>query len=109
MEAIYRSTAQESAPAMDSATTKKSSQVILWSQGRTACHLLEKMLFSKQPNAKILWHPFLAAREQQVPLLSEESIAAGIPHESRAKHDEQQKIAIEKWQAALDEAQAKVP
>ncbi|CAK1359283.1 unnamed protein product [Cercospora beticola] len=84
---------------------KKPTQVLLWSQGRTACHLLERMLFSKQPNAKMLWHPFLQGRRTQVPLFPEDSIARGIPEETRGEYHEAVHNGIQEWEKALEEAE----
>ncbi|WPA98071.1 uncharacterized protein RHO25_002682 [Cercospora beticola] len=84
---------------------KKPTQVLLWSQGRTACHLLERMLFSKQPNAKMLWHPFLQGRRTQVPLFPEDSIARGIPEETRGEYHEAVHAGIKEWEKALEEAE----
>ncbi|GIZ38053.1 hypothetical protein CKM354_000147900 [Cercospora kikuchii] len=84
---------------------KKPTQVLLWSQGRTACHLLERMLFSKQPNSKMLWHPFLQGRRTQVPLFTEDSIAKGIPEETRGEYYQAIEDGIKAWEVALAEAE----
>lgn len=87
---------------------KKPTQVLLWSQGRTACHLLERMLFSKQPNSKMLWHPFLQGRRTQVPLFTEDSIAKGIPEETRGEYYQAIEDGIKAWEVALAEAEKEV-
>ncbi|GAM91329.1 hypothetical protein ANO11243_093780 [Dothideomycetidae sp. 11243] len=82
------------------------SQVLLLSQPRTACHLLERVL-SKQPNVKYLNHPLVAARPAQVAMLSDESVANDIPQKLRDAHADLVNEAMKTWEAALKEANDK--
>lgn len=81
-------------------------QVILWSQGRTGCHLLERML-SKQPNTTYLWHPYANARFQVAPLVKEAADTGIIPSDMRGGYLEAIEQGNASWSAALKEAEAR--
>ncbi|KAF2158844.1 hypothetical protein M409DRAFT_61347 [Zasmidium cellare ATCC 36951] len=87
-------------------STTRPSQIIFFSHPRAACHLLERML-SKQPGVQVLWHPYAITRPAQIPLFTEESIAAGIPEESRKPYLEAVEQGNEAWEKALSGAKAK--
>lgn len=83
------------------------SQVILFSQGRTACHLLERMV-SSQPNTHLLWHPMAPARPSQIAVLREDSVKQGIPADVRQPYEDAVNAGITAWEKAFEECQAQV-
>lgn len=83
------------------------SQILLFSQPRTACHMLVRTL-SFQPDVKYLMHPYVKARPLQVQYLADESVAKGIPEDLRKPYVDQVNLATQAWEAALEEAKEKV-
>lgn len=83
------------------------SQVLLLSQGRTGCHVLERML-SKQPNTTYLTHPISHARPLQIALFSSEAVPEGFEEHVREPYVEAAQVGIRNWGTTLREAQAAV-
>ena len=76
------------------------SQVLLLSQPRTACHLLERIL-SDQPNVQYLWHPIVAARPWQTLLLADEQASANAAQDLRANFEGEVRCGVARWEEAL--------
>lgn len=56
----------------------------------------------------MLWHPFLQGRRTQVPLFTEDSIAKGIPDDTRGEYHEAINNGIKEWEKVLKEAEKEV-
>lgn len=86
------------------------SQIILFSQPRTGCHLLERILMSKQTGAKLLSHPMTNAANTIVKWQQSESFldADAIPSDVRALHERQMKEGLAVWEQELQNTQAEV-
>ena len=82
------------------------SQILLLSQPRTACHLLERML-SKQPNVKYFLHPFVPVRGPQVQLLSD-PLKEDVPPEIKDALEKAYKEGFQAWEDAVAEAKSSV-
>lgn len=91
-------------------TTKamaKPSQILLFSLPRSGCHLLEKMVFSKQENWKWCWHPYSNNAPQLYQWMQKDDL--GLPaDEDREKYVEVSKAAGETWRRDLEEAEENV-
>jgi len=83
------------------------SQVLLLSQPRTACHLLERIL-SSQPNVQYLWHPIVAARPWQTLLLADEQASANAAQDPRAKFEGEVRDGVARWEEALSSSHENV-
>lgn len=82
----------------------KPSQIVLWSLPRSGCHLLEKVIFSKQKNLKYCWHPHEPSVLPQHMWLSGDDI--GIESDTNRKdYASKSAEAGQKWKATLMEAQ----
>lgn len=88
-------------------STSRPTQVIYFSHPRAACHLLERML-SKQPGVQYSWHPYASTRPAQIPLWTEDSVAAGIPDDVRKPYLAAVDQGNAAWEKALVEAKAAV-
>lgn len=83
------------------------SQVLLLTQGRTGCHVLERML-SKQPKTRYLSHPTAWTIPQQNVAFSDQAIQDDIPEDIRKPYLDSVKQAVGGWEKELREAQASV-
>ena len=83
-------------------------QIILFSQPRTACHLLERMLISKQVGVKHLHHPARAAVQIQSKWHLSDGWTSGVTDDQRLEYEEANQHGIETWQQALDESRDNV-
>ncbi|KAF2170688.1 hypothetical protein M409DRAFT_19503 [Zasmidium cellare ATCC 36951] len=82
----------------------KPSQIVFWSLPRSGCHMLEKVVFSKQENLKWLWHPHEPPIYPQFRWLSGEDIE-NESNPDRMEFDTKSAESNEKWQATLKDAQ----
>lgn len=80
------------------------SQILLWSLPRSGCHLLEKMVFSKQGNLKYCWHPNEAAVIHFHNLFSGQDIQDEA-NQNRKGFESKCREAAEAWRTKLQEAQ----
>ncbi|KAF2167770.1 hypothetical protein M409DRAFT_21921 [Zasmidium cellare ATCC 36951] len=81
------------------------SQILLFSQPRSGCHLLERMVISKQTGVRQLNHPFWKDMFPLVEYLSQateeyDQISA------REKYIEEADLAIKTWKEALSKAES---
>lgn len=75
------------------------SQILLISQPRTGCHLLERILTSKQDNALLLAHPAQLSVPPLIKWMDSDSFSDGMPDDILAEykgHVEQGNITWEK-------------
>lgn len=84
------------------------SQIILFSQPRTGCHLLERILMSKQTGAQLLSHPMTNAANTIVQFQQSESFFDGIPSDVRALHERQMHEGLTVWEQELQNTQKEV-
>lgn len=83
------------------------SQILFLSQPRTACHLLERMLVSQQPDVNKLAHPFASARASQRRLLQDQTSgepSVEVVSALRLAWEE----GFETWKEAVKDAEATV-
>lgn len=75
------------------------SQILLISQPRTGCHLLERILTSKQDNALLLAHPAQLSVPPLIKWMDSDSFSDGMPDDMLAEyqgHVEQGNVTWEK-------------
>lgn len=75
------------------------SQILLISQPRTGCHLLERILTSKQDNALLLAHPAQLSVPPLIKWMDSDSFSDGMPDDILAEyqgHVEQGNVTWEK-------------
>ena len=86
---------------------KMPSQILLFSQPRSGCHLLERMVFSKQPDVQQLYHPFWPDMFPLVEYLSHDSGTNASDH-AREKYTAEANLAIKTWRETLSKAESDV-
>ncbi|KAK4497051.1 hypothetical protein PRZ48_011500 [Zasmidium cellare] len=82
----------------------KPSQIVFWSLPRSGCHMLEKVVFSKQENLKWLWHPHEPPIYPLFKWLSGDDVE-NEAEPNRKEYDAKSVESNKKWVAALKEAQ----
>lgn len=84
------------------------SQIILFSQPRTGCHLLERILMSKQTGAHLLSHPMTDAAGTITQWQQSKTFMDGVPHDVKALHEKQMNEGSAVWEQELRDAEKMV-
>lgn len=84
------------------------SQVLLFSQPRTGCHLLERILTSKQENARLLAHPAQLSVQPLSKWMKSDSFSDGMPEDVRVEYQEHIEQGNITWEQTLENTKKEV-
>lgn len=84
------------------------SQILLFSQPRTGCHLLERILTSKQDNARLLAHPAQLSVQPLSKWMKSDSFTDGMPGDVRVEYEGHVKQGNITWEKTLADTEKEV-
>lgn len=84
------------------------SQVLLISQPRTGCHLLERILTSKQDNARLLAHPAQLSVQPLTKWMESDSYSDGMPRDILVEYQDHIKQGNIIWEQSLQNTKREV-
>lgn len=84
------------------------SQILLISQPRTGCHLLERILTSKQVNARLLAHPAQLSVPPLTKWMDFDTFSDGMPNDLLVEYLEHVKQGNITWEQALQDTKKEV-
>lgn len=84
------------------------SQILLFSQPRSGCHLLERILTSKQDNARLLAHPAQLSVQPLSKWMKSDSFTDGMPDDVQVEYQEHIKQGNITWEQTLADTEKEV-
>lgn len=84
------------------------SQILLFSQPRTGCHLLERILTSKQDNARLLAHPAQLSVQPLNKWMASDLFSDGMPGDLLVEYQEHVKQGSITWEQTLQNTKEEV-